>query len=279
LEILLAGGALGGAEIGALVGLLSGALVGLGVGLRQQISFVNVLKVVAQVTPQPSHVTPISRSPELQLLPTLPTPHAVSYLISSAVHCGAVGLGVAFPQQISFVNVLKVVEQVKPQPSHVTLISRSPELQLPMPHAVSYRTSPEPHKFCCSRRRAEVFGQIGGAASPSGGPAGRGPSSMGAGARASDRFAASAERPRKGASRQDSASALSSVEERSTASAQLESSPTRKCSRVPTSVSATQPARHVSVRMYASMYAHALHFTETRLSPTHELPTGRTMIR
>jgi hypothetical protein len=65
------------------------------------------------------------------------------------------------------------------------------------------------------------------------------------------------------------------VEERSTASAQLESSPTRKCRRVPTSVSATQPARHVSVRMYA----HALHVTETRLSPAHELPTGRTMIR
>ena len=181
MELLLAGGALGGAEIGALVGLLFGALVGLGVGLRQQIS-----------------------------LPSL-----------------------------------KVVEQGRRQPSQVTPISRSPELQLPMPHAVSYRTSPAPHEFCCSRRRAcleEVFGQIGGAASPSGGPAGRGPSSMGAGARASDRFAASAERPRKGASRQDSASALSSVEERSTASAQLESSTTRECRRVPTSVSAAQPA-------------------------------------
>ena len=45
MELLLAGGALGGAEIGALVGLLFGALVGLGVGLRQQISLPS-LKVV-----------------------------------------------------------------------------------------------------------------------------------------------------------------------------------------------------------------------------------------
>jgi hypothetical protein len=231
--------------------LVFGAFVGVGVGLRQQISAVPTFNVVEHPEPQPSQVTMSSRSPGLQ--PFAPMPHAVRYWTSPEVH-GRVGLGVGLPQQTFFVPAFDVVEQNTPQPSQLTPTSRSPELQLPMPHAVWYWTSPEAHEPCCSRRRVlleELFGHVGAAAwsvwssvGPAGCGAFRDPSSMRAGARASDldRFAASAERRRKGASRHESTSTLSSVDERSTASAQLESSPTRERKLAPTSVSATQPA-------------------------------------
>jgi hypothetical protein len=53
-----------------------------------------------------------------------------------------VGLGVGLRQQISDMKVFKVVEQVKPQPSQVAPMLRSPGLQPPVLHEVVYWTSP-----------------------------------------------------------------------------------------------------------------------------------------